>query len=238
MKGILTPEEKKYLRRVTNYLNSLGMYDGNIEFDIDSYSVFDPNNIDWNEITHFSNNYRADIPSGLIPILQKIVNYVDEQNNFEDLDMDMINYQRVEFDIDVKDKKIVFSQWWSYYERGDGSSIEFDSDEDIEKFKRWEGNEFSDVEIPNDGILTVPYNGGGDAGYLEDRFDQNGSAVPAGIEDWCYTQLSTNFGGWENNEGSDGQFIFDFKHKIVTLDHTDNIESNDSNTLYEESFAE
>ena len=238
MKGILTPEEKKYLRRVTNYLNSLGMYDGNIEFDIDSYSVFDPNDIDWNEITHFSNNYRADIPSGLIPILQKIVNYVDEQNNFEDLDMDMINYQRVEFDIDVKEKKIVLSQWWSYYERGDGSSIEFDSDEDIEKFKRWEDNEFSEVEIPNDGIFTVPYNGGGDTGYMEDRFDQNGGAVPAGIEDWCYTQLSTNFGGWENNEGSDGQFIFDFNNKIVTLDHTDNIESNDSNTLFEESFAE
>jgi hypothetical protein len=33
MKGILTPEEKQYLRRVTNYLGSLGMRDGNIEVD-------------------------------------------------------------------------------------------------------------------------------------------------------------------------------------------------------------
>ena len=38
MKGILTPEEKKYLRRVANYISSMGMYDGNIEFDIESYS--------------------------------------------------------------------------------------------------------------------------------------------------------------------------------------------------------
>lgn len=238
MEGILTPEEKKYLRRVTNYLGSLGMYDGNIEFDIDSYSVFDPNDIVWDEITHFSNNHRADIPSGLIPILQKIVNYVESENNFEDLDMDMINYQRVEFDIDVNKKEIVFSQWWSFYERGDGSSIEYDSDEDIETFKRWEETYFSDVEIPNDGILSVTYNGSGDSGYLEDRFEQNGSAVPAGIEDWCYSQLSSNFGGWENNEGADGEFIFDFNNKIVILNHTDNIESNDSNSLFEESFTE
>ena len=49
MKGILTPEEKKYLRRVANYISSMGMYDGNIEFDIDSYSPFDPNDIEWDE---------------------------------------------------------------------------------------------------------------------------------------------------------------------------------------------
>ena len=36
MEGILTPEEKKYLRRVANYISSMGMYDGNIEFDIDN----------------------------------------------------------------------------------------------------------------------------------------------------------------------------------------------------------
>jgi hypothetical protein len=238
MEGILTPEEKKYLRRVTNYVGSMGMYDGNIEFDIDSYSPFDPNDIEWDEVTHFSNNYRADIPSGLIPILQKIVSYVDKNDRFEDLDMDMINYQRVEFDIDVKDKKIVFSQWWSFYEKGDGSLIEYDSDEDIERFERWEETYFSDVEIPNDGILTVTYNGSGDSGYLEDRFEQNGNGVPAGIEDWCYTQLSRHFGGWENNEGSDGEFIFNFNNKIVVIEHQDNIESNDSNTLFEESFAE
>ena len=73
------------------------MYDGNIEFDIDSYSVFDPNDIDWNEITHFSNNYRADIPSGLIPILQKIVNYVDEQNNFESSKLNIIVQPNIKF---------------------------------------------------------------------------------------------------------------------------------------------
>jgi hypothetical protein len=34
MKGILTPEEKQYLRRTSNYLRSLGMKEGLIEFEM------------------------------------------------------------------------------------------------------------------------------------------------------------------------------------------------------------
>ena len=80
------------------------------------------------------------------------------------------------------------------------------------------------------------YNGGGDSGYIESSFDENGDAVPAGIEDWCYQQLESHFGGWEINEGSDGAFIFDFNTSTVTLDHTYNTEEQQIDTLYEESF--
>ena len=78
MKGILTPEEKQYLKRVTNYLSSMGIRDGNIEIDMNNDEAFDYETVDWNYITHFSNNYNADIPTGLIPILQKIMKYCDE----------------------------------------------------------------------------------------------------------------------------------------------------------------
>jgi hypothetical protein len=221
MKGILTPEEKQYLRRVTNYLGSLGMRDGNIEVDIDNGWTFSYDDINWEYVTGFANNYNSDIPPGLIPILQKIMKYCDDQGLIKEHDDD-INYQRLEYDIDVDAKVITFSHWWSFYSRGDGSSLEYDSEEDIERFNRWIETEFSDVEIPNDGILTVTY---------------NGSGVPSGIEDWCYGELSRNFGGWEINEGSDGNFIFDFNNKIVTLNHTENIEDNSSDTYFEESFV-
>ena len=69
---VLTPEDKKYLRRVSNYLGSLGMRDGSIEFDIDSPFDFEFNEIKWEDVTHFANNYSAEVPEGLIPILQKI----------------------------------------------------------------------------------------------------------------------------------------------------------------------
>ena len=236
MKGILTPEEKQYLKRVANYLSSMGMRDGNIEVDIDNGWTFNYDDINWNYVNTFSNNYSADIPSGLIPILQKIMKYCDDQGLIKEHDEDT-NYQRLEYDIDVDAKVITFSHFWSYYDRGDGSSIEFDDEEDIERFTEWEKEYFSDTEIPEDGILTVTYNGSGDSGYMEGSFEENSSQVPAGIEDWCYEKLSDNFSGWEINEGSDGNFIFDFNNKIVTLNHTENFEENASDTYFEESFV-
>lgn len=236
MEKLLTPEEKQYLRRVSNYLGSMGMSDGNIEIEIDNGWSFDYDDIDWDNITHFDNNYNADIPSGLIPILQKIMKYCGDNDLILEHDDD-VNYQKLEFDIDVDKKEITFNHWWSFYTRGDGNSIEYDSEGDVERFERWMETDFSDVEIPNDGILTVTYNGSGDSGYLESSFNENGSQVPAGVEDWCYRELSDNFGGWEINEGSDGDFVFDFNNKTVTLNHTDNIEDNATDTYYEESFA-
>ena len=105
MKELLTPEEKQYLRRVSNYLGSMGMQDGNVEIDIDNGWTFSYDDIDWNYITHFTNNYNADIPSGLIPILQKIMKYCDDEGLIKEHDDD-INYQRLEYDIDVDAKKI------------------------------------------------------------------------------------------------------------------------------------
>jgi len=237
MKNILTPEEKKYLRRISNYLGSLGMREGLVEFEID-YGSFNFNNINWNQITHFENNYRAEIPDGLIPIMEKIFKYVDENDLFNSADVDGLNYERISIEIDAESKEISVKYWYSYYDRGDVDSVTYDSEEDIERFKEWVSEDFVETEIPEDGILTLKYNGSGDSGYIEDTFDENGASVPAAIEDWCYQELESNFGGWEINEGSDGEFIFDFKNSVVDLVHTMNTEENSSDTLYEEKFDE
>ena len=237
MKGILTPEEKQYLRRISNYLGSMGMQDGNIEIDMDNQEEFDYDNVDWDYITHFSNNYNADIPSGLIPILQKIMKYCDDNNLIKEPDYDDMNYQRLEYDIDVDSKEISFTRWWSFYTRGEGSSVTWEDEQGKELFEHWEeSGVLEDLTIPDDGILKVTYNGSGDSGYLESSFNETGDGVPAAIEDWCYRELSDNYSGWEINEGSDGEFIFNFHDMTVELIHTENIEDNASNTYYEESF--
>jgi hypothetical protein len=237
MKGILTPEEKQYLRRISNYLGSMGMQDGNIEIDMDNQEEFDYDNVDWDYITHFTNNYNADIPSGLIPILQKIMKYCDDNNLIKEPDNDDMNYQRLEYDIDVDSKKISFTRWWSFYTRGEGSSVTWEDEQGKELFEHWEeSGVLEDLTIPDDGILTVPYNGSGDSGYLENNFNETGDEVPAAMEDWCYRELSDNYSGWEINEGSDGQFIFNFHDMTIELVHTENIEDNASDTYYEESF--
>ena len=97
--------------------------------------------------------------------------------------------------------------------------------------------DLKDTEVPEEGILTARYNGGGDSGYLESNFEETGEPIPAEIEDWCYRQLERNYGGWEINEGSDGVFIFNFNDSTIVHEHTDNIDVNDTNTLYEENFS-
>ena len=237
MKGILTPEEKQYLRRISNYLGSMGMQDGNIEIEMDNQEEFDYDNVSWDYVTHFTNNYNADIPSGLIPILQKIMKYCDDNNLIKEPDYDDMNYQRLEYDIDIDSKKINFTRLWSFYTRGDGSSLTWEDESGKELFGNWEeAGVLEDLTIPDDGILTVQYNGSGDSGYLESSFNETGDGVPAAMEDWCYRELSDNYSGWEINEGSDGSFIFNFHDMTIELIHTENIEDNASDTYYEESF--
>lgn len=240
MKGILTPEEKKYLRRVSNYLNSLGMRRGYVDIDMEQEDDrINSKDVSWNRVTKFDNNYSADIPEGLKPILKKVLEYADSLDNLNnDIDIDYISNQRASINIDTEDKVISVTHELYYYGRGDGHLVEYDSDEDKERFDRWMENEMSEIEIPNDGILTLPYNGGGDSGYIESSFDPTGDAVPAEIENWCYNELENAFGGWEINEGSDGVFTFNFNDSTVTLEHTYNTEENQTDTIYEESFAE
>ncbi len=56
---------------------------------------------------------------------------------------------------------------------------------------------------------TVSYEGGGDSGYIEGQYQsENGSGmIPNNIENICYSLLE-EYGGWEINEGSQGNIVF------------------------------
>jgi len=238
MAEILTPEEKKYLNRTCNYLASMGMTEGTISIELEAeQGDLSQEDINWEYVQHFENNYRADLPGGLRPILQKVMNHVIDEGVFESPDFDAMSYQNISIEIDCSRKELTVTHDYSYYSREDGSSIEYDSDEDKAVFDKWMEEDLQDVEVPSEGILTLSYNGGGDSGYIESSFDETSDAVPASIEDWCYKQLESHFGGWEINEGSDGRFIFDFNNSTVNLDHTYNTEENATNTLFEENFS-
>ena len=238
MKGILTTEEKQYLNRICRYLGSLGMTEGLINFEIDNeVDSLSEDYFEWKYVTHFENNYRADIPDNLIPILKKIVNFVVNSDKFE-IDYNLyLNYQQIEIEIDCKSKDITVRHYYTFIDRGSTSYDEYDSNEDKEMFDSWMDEDLKDTEVPEEGILTARYNGGGDSGYLESNFEETGEPIPAEIEDWCYRELSSNYGGWENNEGGDGVFIFNFNNSTIAHEHTDNIDENDTNTLYEENFS-
>lgn len=238
MSEILTKEEKKYLRMISNYLGSLGMRTGVIAFELEYDQVeLTEEDINWEYITHFDNNYRAEIPENLYPILKKILSHVIESNVFESPDFDTLNNQGLEIEIDCTRQEITVSNWFSYYDTSDGSSVEYDSDMDKERFERWVDEDLQDVEVPQDGYLFITYNGSGDSGYIESSFEGTNTAVPASIENWCYDELEQNFGGWEINEGSEGRFEFNFNDFTVLLTHTYNTEESGTNTLFEENFG-
>jgi hypothetical protein len=235
--NILTPEEKKYLGKVSRYLSSLGISYGEITFEMEP----DDDEISYGENyfpTHFENNYTAEIPDGLVPILKKIISYVDDEGLYDELPNDAnIVYQGFEIMIDSVKKEISLTHMYSYQTEGGSEGVEYD-----DMIEEWEEKGvFDDIEIPEDNYLVLKYNGGGDSGYIESHFDSGarnpyGESVPTEVEEWCYQQLEENFGGWEINEGSQGEFQFDFNEKTVILSHTYNTLVDESNTLWEEEF--
>jgi len=232
MEKILTPEEKKYLGKVSRYLASLGIEYGEIQFEMEP----DEEGISYNPKdfpTHFENNYTAEIPDGLVPILKKIIDYVDDDGLYSEVPYDgYLIYQRFDITIYANEKKeISLTHSYSYQIEGGSQGIEYD-----DMIEEWEEKGvFDDTEIPEDNYLVLKYNGGGDSGYIESNFE-SGQSVPPPVEEWCYQQLEENFGGWEINEGSQGEFQFDFNEKTVILSHAYNIEESRSNTLWEEEF--
>ena len=230
--NILTPEEKKYLGKISRFLRSMGMNYGEIQFEMEPDQegiAYSPNDFP----THFENNYTAEIPDGLVPILKKIIDYVDDDGLYSEVPYDgYLIYQRFDITIYANEKKeISLTHSYSYQIEGGSEGVEYD-----DMIEEWEEKGvFDDTEIPEDNYLVLKYNGGGDSGYIESNFE-NGEPVPTEVEEWCYQQLEENFGGWEINEGSQGEFQFDFNEKTVILSHAYNIEESRSNTLWEEEF--
>ena len=235
MSNILTLEEKKYLQRVCRYLGSLGMTNGIIEFEFD-YSEFDCEDVDWKQITTFSNNYTAEIPDVMIEISKKLLNYVCENDLIRTPDVDDINWQRIEIDLDCEDSTISVVLDYNYYDIGDTETDtrSLEEEEENESLREVFDVLEDDPDI-EDRILTIDYSGGGDSGYLEDSFN-SGDSVPAVVSDFCYNMLENRFGGWEINEGSQGNFEIDLDKKEITLNHTYNLDETGRDTLLEEKF--
>ncbi len=80
-------------------------------------------------------------------------------------------------------------------------------------------------ELKNSGedIKEVYFNGGGDSGEIETY------GIPNDVENFLYRWLSEFYGGWEIDQGSHGEFVFDTNDMSVTLNFNENTESTESN---------
>ena len=136
MNELLTPEEKKYLERVSRYLQSMGEKQVEIRIEANEWdNKTEISDIEWEDITHFDWNSSLEIPSGFVEILQKIFNYIDESNRYSFPDIDGLNYHDFLIDINAADKSITVSQIYGYYAAGDENEIEFEGEES--KMEEW-----------------------------------------------------------------------------------------------------
>ena len=235
MKKILTTDDKQYLRATSRYLQSLGQKQASLEFDSSADNI---GNIDFGGISTFSSNYTIEIPTKVIAIFEKILNYIDENNLVSSVSDDYdVNYESIEFTIDTRGQELTLNHRYSYYEDGEeeGTEWELSDDENLKSIFDTLENDLGG-KSQKVSKLRLDYNGSGDSGYIEDYFDNN-SSVPADVENWCYQQLESQYGGWEINEGSRGYFIFDLENHQVNLTHIQINEQNDSEIIFEESFA-
>lgn len=232
MEELLTTEEKKYLERVGRYIQSMGKKYVELDIEANDYdSKSEISDIDWDDVTHFDWQGSIDIPSGFITILQKIFNYIDQSGRYSFPNHVDANHNQFSVGIDATKRELTVTQDYSYYGEGGEGEIEFEEPELMEEWK--EQLEINGVQIPEDGVLSVYYSGGGDDGALDGDFSENNRPVPADMEDFCYNELSSNYGGWENNEGGQGRFEFNFNDGTIFLYHTENLEERVSNTLFE-----
>lgn len=218
-KEFISEEDKAVLRKLSKYLKSYNVRSGMIQVESDFYNH---GSDVMKNFPNFSNNWNIEIPHFAVPYLGEIIEKTLE--NVEDLDIESVNYDNIEFDVDAVNQELTITRYYGYEEPGDGSGMTWGDDtDDTEMVEELMKEILESGARPNDsGFLQLDYNGSGDSGYLESNFT-NGDRVPANIENWCYDRLESNYGGWEINEGSQGYFLFNVENRTIELEHTNNV---------------
>jgi hypothetical protein len=217
----LSPEERKAINQFFVFIKSNGAdvawIDVNFEYGDPSY------------ISGMRGDNGRAIPvfQPVAPIIEKIINDIDTDDFEEEFQYSDVEYFNVEINFSATQKKLTIECNYST----PGSEEAFDESDinDMDIFKEYTDKGVSEI------ICT--YDGGGDSGYIDGDMSIDGERenVPAFLEDLCYDALR-NFGGWENNEGSQGNIVFNLVDKTRTVNHTWNTEENHSFILVEMQF--
>lgn len=166
--------------------------------------------------------------------IDKIVNYYD--NNPEELEIDAdyddVSYEEYGITFNFKEKEFYFNHSYSYYSTDyQQSEKKFDN---LDEQTKEEVDEFCSANV----YLRVSFQGSGDSGYIEDNGynqDEEPFSIPGGLEETLYGMLGA-YGGWEINEGSQGDFTISCMEKLITLQYGQNYEESRTNDVYRSKF--
>jgi hypothetical protein len=208
----LSEEQKKTLKLFSYYCASHGAKESTL-----TCYLLESGSIDWIDNTWYSDS------GVMIETYDKIKNLVEFILKETDI-LDYYDYEgpgSLQFELDIPEKKLSITGYHREYDTNHSSLT-------------WEGEDFGDTDVEINSLFEslngemgiLHFEGGGDSGWIEDSIVVNGGSIecPKWFRDWCYDCLANNFGGWEINEGSQGEFNILSKEKMIELNFGQNIE--------------
>lgn len=211
----LTEEQKKTLKLFSYYCGSYGAKTATL-----TVYLSEGGSVDWQDDYWYSDS------STRIESYDKIDSLIDYFFNETGL-MDYYDYDNtgtLEFEIDIKERKMTMTGWHREYSTEDSHKEWSDEDGDFGDLKE-DFDRFFEQMDGESGRLG--FDGSGDSGQLHDNIELSSGQsmdIPSFIEEWCYDMLGYHFGGWEINEGSQGSFYFNPSKKLIELSFEQNIE--------------
>ena len=192
---------KNKLRILFKYLKGMGIDSVTFRVDLES-------GIQWFEL-----NTEYNISTAVEDIIQEIIEeYEDKLYELGPGTVDNPNdYFQVSGEIIPDEGKFIFTEidYQGYDTQASGTYYDKDDyEEDDSMYDTFiaVGKFLDEIRATS---ATVSYEGGGDSGYVSSTYesDKGKGDVPAGIENICYSLLE-EYGGWEINEGSQGNIVF------------------------------
>jgi len=216
---------KKKLKLLMNYFKSAGLDEVSFQFAVSGGNIeFTDIKVNFSIATTIENIFEE--------ILEMYVDQVVEEGESE-LSEEGSDYYQIFGTIYVTERKIVFENFNYTYYGSETSGMYYEKDDYVEDDSMY--NTFVEVNkiltVLNVDTMIVVYSGGGDSGYIDGDYrteDGQSGGTPAEIEDICYDLLQ-EYGGWEINEGSQGNITF--TKDFIEIEHEWNTEENDSISL-------
>ena len=211
----VTEEQSKKLKLFAYYAQGYGHNEVSYEIYLQDCTE------DWN-----SDSWRG--KDGIIDSYESINSVIDsiiEENNLYESLSDCDNRGALMINVDCVERTLKITASETRYETKDSSDeisltdLTEQADGFVEMFNYMKSNNYS--------VGVVNFHGGGDNGEVESiiNYDNKKSQkIPKDVESFLYEWLESHFGGWEINEGSQGNFTFLPKESIVILDFGANTE--------------
>lgn len=208
-------DSKKYLK----FLSDIALMNGS-DFIQQNIDVYQGGDVNYYYSPYFENGKTKFLEDHSIKnYLNKLYEIILDEDLFFKDELyweysDDANYFSVVIRLDFENKKIEFN----------GYVTESATEYTRYKFEIPSEDEDLNQQIDSyieDGYteINIGFSGGGDSGQL-DSFEADGETVDynAALEDYLFEKLQSVQGGWEINEGSQGNFTINCKDMTVELD--------------------